>query len=155
MGEHLSKSGRQNLRTIAEQAMLNRGFLVHFPIEAQAQLDAENKPPFPTFKLRDLSSWLWSSIDNDESRDLDQIEYAVKENAGTRIYVGVADVDWFVPLNSPLDRAAKHNTTSIYTGVETFSMLPDKLSTDLSPLNEDVKRMAVVVEVLGDGDGNI
>jgi exoribonuclease-2 len=128
--------------------MRDRGFLVKSPPDAVEQLKTETEPPLDSLKVADLSSWLWSSIDNDESRDLDQIEYAKKEAGGTRIYIGIADVDWFVPLNSALDRAAVRNTTSVYTGVETFPMLPDKLSTDLSSLNEAAKRLAIVVEIL-------
>lgn len=147
-----------NLKAIAEQAMRERGFLVKSPPEAIEQLKTETEPPLDSLKVVDLSSWLWSSIDNDESRDLDQIEYAKKEAGGTRIYVGIAEVDWFVALNSALDRAAVQNTTSVYTGVETFPMLPDKLSTDLSSLNEGAKRLAIVVEILvsdGGDDGRI
>src|SRR4051812_9168141 len=109
-----------NLRAIAEQAMRAKGFLVGTPPDAMEQLRKEVEPAWNASKLKDLSGWLWSSIDNDDSRDLDQIEFARKEDKGTRIYVGVADVDWFVPLNSPLDQAAHTNTTSVYTGVETF-----------------------------------
>jgi exoribonuclease-2 len=98
---------------------------------------------------------MWSSIDNDDSRDLDQIEYAKKEKAGTRVYIGVADVDWFVPLNTALDQAAQHNTTSVYTGIMTFSMLPERLSTDLSSLNENARRLAIVTEMLVGVDGAI
>src|SRR6266478_5850538 len=144
-----------NLKAIAEQAMRERGFLVKSPPEAIEQLKTETEPPLDSLKVVDLSSWLWSSIDNDESRDLDQIEYAKKEAGGTRIYVGIAEVDWFVPLNSALDRAAVQNTTSVYTGIETFPMLPDKLSTGLSSLNEGAKRLAIVVEMLVSDDGRI
>jgi exoribonuclease-2 len=121
----------------------------------QAQVKTEREPVFETLKLPNLSSWLWSSIDNDDSRDLDQIEYAKREQSGTRIYIGIADVDWFVPLNTALDRAAQHNTTSVYTGITTFSMLPERLSTDLSSLNENVKRLAMVTEMLVGVDGAI
>ena len=148
-------SGDIDLRSIAQQAMLDRGFLIQVPEDAQAQLKTEREPVFETLKLPDLSSWLWSSIDNDDSRDLDQIEYAKKEQSGTRIYIGIADVDWFVPLNTALDKAAQHNTTSVYTGITTFSMLPERLSTDLSSLNENVKRMAMVTEMLVGVDGAI
>jgi len=144
-----------DLRSIAKQAMLDRGFLIQVPDEAQAQLKSEKEPAFETLKLPDLTSWMWSSIDNDDSRDLDQIEYAKKEDAGTRIYIGIADVDWFVPLNTALDQAAQHNTTSVYTGIMTFSMLPERLSTDLSSLNENVKRLAMVTEMLVGVDGTI
>ena len=144
-----------DLRSIAQRAMLDRGFPIQFPAEAQTQSRVESEPAFETLKLPDLTSWMWSSIDNDDSRDLDQIEYATTEKGGTRIYIGVADVDWFVPLNSALDHAAQHNTTSVYTGIMTFPMLPERLSTDLSSLNENVKRLAVVVEMLVGMDGAI
>jgi exoribonuclease-2 len=144
-----------DLRSIAQRAMLDRGFLIQFPEEAQTQSRVEREPTFETLKLPDLTSWLWSSIDNDDSRDLDQIEYAKKEERGTRIYIGVADVDWFVPLDSALDQAAQHNTTSVYTGIITFPMLPERLSTDLSSLNENVKRLAMIVEMLVGTDGAI
>src|SRR5439155_21275395 len=148
-------SGHPDLRAIARQAMLDRDFLVQFPPEAQEQLKTEAEPAFDLSRTRDLTSWLWSSIDNDESKDLDQIEYATKESDGTRIYVGVADVDWFVPAASPLDAAAGYNTTSVYTGVETFPMLPERLSSGLSSLNEGVNRLAIVVEMLVTGDGRV
>ncbi len=144
-----------DLRAIARQAMLDRGFLVEFPPDAQQELKAEIEPDFRAVKARDLTSWLWSSIDNDDSRDLDQIEYAEQEAGGIRIFVGIADVDWYVPLRSPLDNAAAHNTTSVYTGVRTFPMLPEQLSTDLSSLNEGEKRLAIVVELLVSDDGAI
>src|SRR5262245_16823684 len=110
------------LRELAKRAMIQRGFLVEFPPAAAAEVANEAEPRFDGLDIRDLRSWLWSSIDNDESRDLDQIEYATSESAGTRVYVGIADVDWFVERGSMTDRAAQHNTTSVYTGVVTFPM---------------------------------
>ena len=77
-----------DLRSIAQRAMLDRGFLIKFPAEAQTQWGVEREPAFETLKLPDLTSWMWSSIDNDDSRDLDQIEYATTEKGGTRIYIG-------------------------------------------------------------------
>src|SRR5438105_1419069 len=137
-----------DLHELARRAMIERGFLAEIPPEARAEVETKAEPVFDTLKFRDLRSLLWSSIDNDESRDLDQIEYAQGESAGTRLYVGIADVDWFVHEKSMIDRAAQHNTTSVYTGVRTFPMLPEKLSTDLSSLNEGEERLAIVVEML-------
>src|SRR6201997_4670546 len=92
-----------DLRSIARRAMLERGFLVDFPAAALNELKTEKEPDFESVKVCDLTSRLWSSIDNDDSRDLDQIEYAKEDVSGVRIFVGIADVDWFVPTRSPLD----------------------------------------------------
>src|SRR5437870_1205100 len=142
-----------DLRRLAKHAMMARGFLVEFPPEAKAQVATEAEPSFDTLKVRDLRSWFWSSIDNDESRDLDQIEYATGEADRTRVYVGIADVDSLVARDSMIDQAAEHNTTSVYTGVLTFPMLPEKLSTDLTSLNESQQRLAIVIEMLVTDDG--
>src|SRR5437868_3530146 len=142
-----------DIRELARRAMIERGFLAEIPEDARAEVETKAEPAFDALKIRDLRSLLWSSIDNDESRDLDQIEYAKSESGGIRVYVGIADVDWFVHEDSMLDRAAKHNTTSVYTGVRTFPMLPERLSTDLSSLNEGEERLAIVVEMLITDDG--
>ncbi len=114
------------------------------------------KPPSaPAGEVRDLRSLLWSSIDNDTSRDLDQAEVAERVNGGIRVLIAIADVDVDVPIGSPIDRHAAAQTTSVYTGIRTFSMLPEELSTDLTSLNEGADRVAVVVEMVVAGDGSI
>jgi exoribonuclease-2 len=135
--------------------MRARGFSTVFPPAALAEATMAIEPAFGTLGARDLTRFLWSSIDNDDSRDLDQVEFIEKQEDGWRLYVGVAHVDWFVRRDSALDEAARHNTTSVYTGVETFPMLPDRLSTDLSSLVEGQKRLAVVVEVPVSADGRV
>ncbi|MBI2264096.1 MAG: RNB domain-containing ribonuclease [Armatimonadetes bacterium] len=104
----------------------------------------------------DLRKMLWCSIDNDDSRDLDQLTVAEElPNGDVKIYVAIADVDALVPKGSPLDRDAFHNTTSVYTTGKIFSMLPEKLSTDLTSLNPGVDRLAVVTEYTVGKDGEI
>jgi len=98
---------------------------------------------------------LWSSIDNDTSRDLDQAEAAERVSGGIRVLVAIADVDAAVPVDSPIDKHAAYETTSVYTGVQTFPMLPEELSTDLTSLNQNADRLAVVVEMVVAGDGSI
>ena len=105
--------------------------------------------------MRDLRSLLWSSIDNDTSRDLDQAEAAERVSAGIRVLVAIADVDSDVPIGSPIDQHAAAQTTSVYTGIRTFSMLPEQLSTDLTSLNQDADRLAVVVDMVVAPDGSI
>jgi exoribonuclease-2 len=98
---------------------------------------------------------LWSSIDNDTSRDLDQIEYGERVAGGIRVLIGIADVDSDVAAKTPIDQHASEQTTTVYTEVRTFPMLPEELSTDLTSLNENADRLAVVVDFTVAADGSI
>ncbi len=115
--------------------MIDHGFEPDFPPEAEHQL-ATHPSAAPTESLRDLTALLWSSIDNDDSRDLDQIEWAERAPGGIRVLVGVADVDSAVAKGTPIDSHAARETTTVYAGVRTFPMLPEQLST-----GPDVARM--------------
>ena len=130
--------------------MLAEGFQPDFSPAVVQQVKAleARKAPATADGVRDLRSLLWSSIDNDTSRDLDQAEVAERVSGGIRVLVAIADVDNDVPADSPIDKHAAYETTSVYTGIETFPMLPEQLSTDLTSLNETVDRLAVVVEIV-------
>lgn len=146
-----------DLRAIARQAMLDAGFEPDLPPAAAAEARALNpwRPP-DSGHVRDLRGLLWSSIDNVESRDLDQVEYAEQlPNGDIRVLVGIADVDALVPAGSAIDRHAAANTTSVYAGVATFPMLPERLSTDLTSLIEGADRPAIVIEFVVAQDGAI
>lgn len=140
-----------DLVAASRQEMVAEGFLPGIPGDAMNQLHAIDSAPDP--HLRDLTGLLWSSIDNDDSRDLDQIEWAERTKDGIRILVGIADVDSAVAKDTPIDRYAAHETTSVYAGVHTYPMLPERLSTDLTSLNEAQDRAAVVIEFVVDGEG--
>jgi VacB/RNase II family 3'-5' exoribonuclease len=146
-----------NLQAIALQVMAAHGFQPDFPPEAQKQLaDISAHPPklVPSDNVQDLRSLLWSSIDNDTSKDLDQIEVAERlPNGDVKVMVGIADVDAFVPKDSPIDQHAERETTSVYTGVTIFPMLPNELSTGASSLLPDVDRPAVVTEFVVNASG--
>lgn len=139
-----------DLKARAHQAMLDAGFHHDFPPALANSINAlpSTNPPPPTTAARDLRSWLWSSIDNDASRDLDQVEFLDSKPDGSAVlFVGIADVDWLVGKGSLADTHAASETTSVYTGIATFPMLPARLSTDLSSLNHDEDRRAVVIEL--------
>ncbi len=137
--------------------MRAHGFAPDFPPDAQAQLSAlVAHPPSvaPGPGVRDLRALLWSSIDNDTSRDLDQIEVAERlPDGSTRVQIGIADVDAYVPKHSPIDRHASAATTTVYTGVRNFPMLPNELSTGATSLLESQDRLAVVIEFQVSVDG--
>ena len=145
-----------NLKGIAWAAMQQYGFIPGFPPSVLREVGALAIDAFtdtPT-DPRDLRSLLWSSIDNHDSKDLDQIEVCERgKNGEIRVRVAIADVDLYVPKGSATDRHAVHNGTSVYTGVVTFPMLPDRLSAGLSSLLPGRDHMAVVIEyaVLPDG----
>jgi VacB/RNase II family 3'-5' exoribonuclease len=146
-----------NLPAIARQVMAARGFEPDFPPEVQKQLaDIAAHPPQlnASDKVRDLRNLLWSSIDNDTSKDLDQIEVADRlPNGDVKVMIGIADVDAFVAKGTPVDAHAERETTSVYTGVTIFPMLPNELSTGASSLLENVDRPAVVTEFVVRIDG--
>ncbi len=106
--------------------------------------------------MRDLRSQLWSSIDNDTSRDLDQIEVAERlSNGDVKVLVGIADLDAFVSKQSAIDQHAARETTTVYAGIRNFPMLPEELSTGTTSLLENQDRLSVVVEFVVDGDGHV
>ena len=136
------------LERIARDAMVAHGLEPDFNAAARAQIAGLREPS--TSKCRDLRQLPWSSIDNDESRDLDQLEVCVEENGRTRVLIAIADVDVLVPEQSPLDRHAGQNTTSVYTPAIIFPMLPPQLSTDRTSLNPGEDRLAIVVDMAVD-----
>jgi exoribonuclease-2 len=154
-----SRVSSVDLRARARDIATENGFVSDFPPEVNAEiasLEAGRSARTPPDGVRDLRAMLWSSIDNRESRDLDQVEFCEPLDGGlTRLRLGVADVDWLVPKGSAIDRRAGENTTSLYTGVETFPMLPEELSTDLTSLLEAAERLVVVVDLTIDRAGNV
>jgi exoribonuclease-2 len=135
--------------------LLENGFDPDVGPPVQQQVASLAAPASPN-GLRDLRSLLWSSIDNTESLDLDQIEVAEQRPDGAiRVLVGIADVDALVPKGCPVDEHARENATSVYTGVKVFPMLPDKLSTNLTSLSKDGDRVAIVVETVVEPNGDV
>ena len=146
-----------NLREAARQAMIDRGFRPDFGPEVEAEVAVLQRTPAPgpSPEARDLRDLLWSSIDEVESRDLDQIEVAEALSGDeTRVRVAIADVDRLVRAGSPIDVHAGWNTTSVYTGVAIFPMLPEALSTDLTSLGEGADRRAMVIDLVVAADGS-
>ena len=152
LGQH-----RHDLRAIARRAMLDRGLLPDFSPGVVAETDrlvglAATSPD----AVRDLRTLVWVSIDNDDSRDLDQLSVAEPLAEGAaRVLVAIADVDTLVRRGSVIDDHAWHNTTSVYTPAEVFPMLPLRLSTDLTSLVEDQERLAIVIEMVVREDGSL
>lgn len=151
------KPHRARLRAIAHRAMLERGLQPDFPPPALREAaQIQSAATATDDHVRDLRNLLWCSIDNDDSRDLDQLSVgeALPGNS-TRVLVAIADVDAIVSKGSAIDAHAQHNTTSVYTAAEIFPMLPEKLSTDLTSLNFDVDRIAVVIDMTFGSDGSM
>jgi VacB/RNase II family 3'-5' exoribonuclease len=147
---------RANLAAIARQAMIDRGLEPDFPPEVRREVALIASPARAGDSVRDHRELLWASIDNDDSRDLDQLTVAAELGGGrVRVLVAVADVDALVPRGTATDGHAAHNTTSVYTAAAIFPMLPTELSTGLTSLNEGEERVAVVVDMVLDQEGAI
>src|ERR1017187_8444339 len=154
-----AKPSHVDLQAAAKEIMRQRGFEPDFPPAVQQQLtDLRAHPPqIASGKdVRDLRNLLWSSIDNDTSRDLDQIEVAERQSNGdVKVLVGIADVDAFVPKQTAIDQHAAKETTTVYAGVHNFPMLPEELSTGKTSLLENQDCLSVVIEFVVDPSGNI
>ncbi len=151
------KQHRAILRRIARRAMLERGLLPDFSVEALAELAGIQGPAATDGEqVPDLTDLRWASIDNDDSLDLDQLTVAeAMPGDRVKILVAVADVDSIVKKGSAIDDHARHNTTSVYTAAMIFPMLPDNLSTNLTSLNFNEDRLTMVVEMMIGGDGSL
>jgi VacB/RNase II family 3'-5' exoribonuclease len=156
MDTHL-QDHRSILKSIAHRAMLERGLLPDFSSAALAELKQFQRSMATdntSAAVRDMQNLLWASLDNDDSRDLDQLTFAEAMPAGRiKILVAIADVDSFVKRGSALDEHARHNTTSVYTAAEIFPMLPEQISTDITSLNLNQDRLAMIVEMVIDEHG--
>jgi VacB/RNase II family 3'-5' exoribonuclease len=163
-------SGKQNkigmpnyrhidLHAIARIAMERYGFQYQFPGPVLEELKVLDEGPLlkgSKGTVRDLRALLWSSIDNADSRDLDQLEYCeLGQEQEIKVKVAIADVDLFVARNSRIDEHAAVNATSVYTGIENFPMLPERLSTGLTSLLPAQDRMAAIIEYAVMPDGKI
>jgi VacB/RNase II family 3'-5' exoribonuclease len=158
-----NQSHRAILSRIAHRAMLDRGLLPDFSSEVISELGRLQAPTVASFNLpenseniRDMRSLLWTSIDNDESRDLDQLTVGEALSSDKlKILVAIADVDTSIKNGSAIDLHARNNTTSVYTVAEIFPMLPENVSTNITSLNFDEDRLAIVVEMLVGNDGAV
>ena len=152
-----SASHRSRLEAIARRAMEHYGLQPDFPAAAKEQArEGTVVSGFSRTEIRDQRDLLWCSIDNDDSRDLDQLSVSIPSRDGQiRILVAIADVDASVPPDSPVDEHARINTTSVYTPARIFPMLPERFSTDLTSLVEGGDRLALVVDMAVNGDGTV
>lgn len=152
-----SHAAHLDLPATAKQIMIEHGFSPDFAADVSQQVaEIGAHPPSVAAAngVRDLSGLLWSSIDNDTSKDLDQIEVAERlADGGVRVMVGIADVDAFVGEGTAIDRHAARETTTVYTGVCNFPMIPVELSTGASSLLENADRPAMVIEFVVDSSG--
>ncbi len=148
---------RQTLERVAWRAMLDRSLLPDFSEEALEELHLiEGTSNLSKEPLRDLRNLLWASIDNDDSKDLDQLTVGEARPDGTvKILVAVADVDQAVQKDSAIDHHARQNTTSVYTAARVFPMLPERLSTDLTSLNYHEDRIAIVIDMVLSDNGTV
>lgn len=150
------KRHRSLLERIADRAMIERGLLPEFSPQVLEELNRIQGPATEEGPARDLRHLLWCSIDNDESRDLDQLTVAESMSDGSiKLFVAVADVDALVRKESDIDAHARQNTTSVYTVAKIFPMLPERLSTDLTSLNEESERTAIIVEMVIAEEGSL
>lgn len=146
-----------DIHNISEATMVENGFQTNFPSRVLEELESlKDKTITLDESIRDLRGLLWSSIDNDSSKDLDQIEFAKQlPNGNIRLLIGIADVDTYVKKDSAIDEFAKNQTVSVYTETMILPMLPPQISEDLTSLLPDVDRLAIVIEMVITKSGEV
>src|SRR5690349_19616652 len=150
------RSNRGTLQFIARQAMIDHGLQPEFSPAALEQARTAEPARGDGAGIRDLRGLLWSSIDNDDSMDLDQIEVAERlPDGAAKVLIGIADVDALVPRGSAIDQHAATNTTTVYVAGRVYPMLPERLSPDLTSLGPDVDRLAVISELTVTSRGEV
>jgi VacB/RNase II family 3'-5' exoribonuclease len=153
------RSSHVDLQAVAKDIMRLHGFQPDFSPAVQQQLATLRAQPLAISagpSVRDLRTQLWSSIDNDTSRDLDQIEVAERlPNGEVKILIGIAELDAFIPKQSAIDQHAARETTTVYAGVRNFPMVPEELSNGTTSLLENQDRLSVVIEFVVDSDGRV
>jgi exoribonuclease-2 len=148
--------GSFDMEAAVRRVLIAAGFEPDLDSAARQQLSAITTPAATPSVARDLRDLPWSSIDNDDSRDLDQVEIAERlPGDNIKVTVGIADVDALVPRATPIDLHAMANCTSVYTGIHVFPMLPEELSTGLTSLNEGEDRLAIAIETIVDPNGEV
>jgi exoribonuclease-2 len=160
---HNDKQHRAILQSIAHRVMLERGLLPDFSNAAVAELGRLQSPAMKNgaafgtqHQIRDMRDLLWASIDNDDSLDLDQLTVAEAMTGDeAKILVAIADVDAVIKNDSAIDQHARHNTTSVYTAAKIFPMLPEEISTNITSLNFNQERLAMVIEMVIGADGSL
>ena len=156
MTNHSDQSNRAILERLAVQAMTDRGLLADFSAQAMSEAAGVKSPGCDGSDCRDLRNLLWASIDNDDSRDLDQLSVAeALPGDKIKVLVAIADVDAVVAGLTAIEEHARHNTTSVYTAAEILPMLPERLSTDNSSLGQGADRAAIIVEMVVSADGSV
>ncbi len=158
MNKATAQKDRTRLKSIAHRAMLEHGLIPDFPKEVLSELAKIEEPVPVTGKegLLDMRALSWCSLDNDDSLDLDQLSASQEMGNGkVKILIAIADVDAVVKKDSVIDLHAQKNTSSVYTAPTVFSMLPERLSTDITSLNFACDRLAVVVEIIVADDGSV
>ena len=157
MNKQLHPHQKDELAELAVIAMRERGLEPEFSAAVKRQLDEiDGEREEDGAGIVDMTGLLWCSIDNDDSRDLDQLTVSeTLPDGSVKIMVAIADVDTLVAKDTPIDRHAQINTTSVYTSARIFPMLPEKLSTDLTSLNPNQVRVATVTEMVFAPDGTL
>lgn len=115
-------------------------------IFSQKALDLADSAKLPSSENReDLRDIPFVTIDQEDAKDFDDAVFAKKTKQGWHIIVAIADVSYYVPAGSILDKEAYERGNSTYFPNFVVPMLPESLSNGMCSLkpNEDRASLAV------------
>ena len=153
--EILGKSGDPEVELIAVIRQYNLPLEFPEEVTAAANLLSEEIKPEDYRNRRNLTDLYSFTIDPASAKDFDDAISIEKTNKGWRLYVHIADVAHYLPVEGAIFQEAAKRGNSFYFPKIVIPMLPEHLSNLICSLRPQEDKLCLTVQTEFDRKGNI